>query len=549
MFCGANTKGRRKHIRRLSALIVRVLPVLFFAFSTSAERLPVKTYTVADGLLRDFVYRIKQDSRGFLWFCTAEGVSRFDGAGMTNFTAADGLPDRAVADFLETKSGVIYFATNKGLARLNPDGMRGSAENPLFTVFLPTNKRAEKIKTLYEDRNNQVWVGTSDGLYKLIETDGRVALESVLLGEPLPGFGGAINEPDPNAVSVSAILETKNGVLWVGTFGSGLFRLSPNGEARRFAMSDGLGDNKITDLLEDRNGHLWVSKRSDVTGGVCRLDAAEASSEQPVRKCYSVKDGLGSNWIRDMFETSDGGLWLATIPGLCRFQPEGDAPVCKTYSAKNDLCDDAFTLAEDKDGNLWTGSSCGAKRIARYGFTIYNAADGLDSDHITSIFENSTGELFASTFPGSERVVSRFDGEKFSAIRPRVSAPENYHGWGWQQIVLQDSRGAWWIPTGYGVFRSPDDTSFENLAGAPLEKQDLGADLEVFRLFEDSRGDVWILTTSQADKLLRWDGLKTSGTITPRKPDFRACAWVRLWLKTNTAMFGSARAATTAKAR
>ena len=58
-----------------------------------AERLPVKTYTVADGLLRDIVYRIRQDSRGFLWFCTAEGISRFDGYGFTNFTTDDGLPD------------------------------------------------------------------------------------------------------------------------------------------------------------------------------------------------------------------------------------------------------------------------------------------------------------------------------------------------------------------------------------------------------------------------------------------------------------------------
>src|SRR4051812_36752606 len=61
-------------------------PPLFYA-----SRLPVKTYVVADGLLRDTIYKIKQDSRGFLWFCTAEGVSRFDGYSFTNFTAKDGL--------------------------------------------------------------------------------------------------------------------------------------------------------------------------------------------------------------------------------------------------------------------------------------------------------------------------------------------------------------------------------------------------------------------------------------------------------------------------
>lgn len=65
--------------------LTAIIGVLCF-FPIQAERLPVKTYTIADGLLRDAVYKIKQDSRGFLWFCTVEGVSRFDGLGFINFT-------------------------------------------------------------------------------------------------------------------------------------------------------------------------------------------------------------------------------------------------------------------------------------------------------------------------------------------------------------------------------------------------------------------------------------------------------------------------------
>ncbi len=482
----------------LSALL------LALCLTNRAERLPVKTYTVADGLLRDDVAKIKQDSRGFLWFCTAEGISRFDGVGMTNFTVNDGLPERHVNDFLETRSGTIYIGTGKGLARLNPHGLRSSTENPLFTVLLPDNPKAENILTLFEDKNNQVWVGTTDGLYKLIETGGQAALEAVSLGEPLLGSGGAIAEPSPNTIYINTILEDRHRTLWVGTFGSGLFRLSQDGSIRRFTAADGFGDNKITDLLEDRDGRLWMSMRSDELGGLCLLDAE--ASEQPVRKCYTTKDGLGSNWIRDMLETSDGQLWLATVPGLCRWQGEGGAPVCKTYSTKNDLCDDIFALAEDKDGNLWTGSPCGAKKIARYGFTTYNGADGLDDNEVNSIFENSTGELFATTFPKSERVISRFDGDKFSLVKLRLPDYVDYHGWGWQQTVWRDSVGAWWIPTGYGLFRSPDNTSFENLTSATLEKVETGAKgNEVFRVFEDLRGDIWIATTNKANELLRWE--------------------------------------------
>ena len=125
-----------------------------------AERLPVKTYTIADGLLRDTVYKIKQDARGFLWCCTAEGVSRFDGYGFTNFTVADGLPDGIVNDFLETEDGAIYLATDGGLAKMNPKGVRGAAEADqsaaLFTVIKPDDPKAKNIQILYKDANGTV---------------------------------------------------------------------------------------------------------------------------------------------------------------------------------------------------------------------------------------------------------------------------------------------------------------------------------------------------------------------------------------------------------
>jgi ligand-binding sensor domain-containing protein len=82
--------------------------------------LPVKTYTTADGLLRDTAQCIVQDSRGFLWFCTSDGLSRFDGYGFTNYTTDDGLPHRVVNSFLETRAGVYWVATNEGLAGFNP---------------------------------------------------------------------------------------------------------------------------------------------------------------------------------------------------------------------------------------------------------------------------------------------------------------------------------------------------------------------------------------------------------------------------------------------
>ncbi len=95
---------RKQFIHQRLATLICFALVLFLSSISKAERLPIKTYTVADGLLRDNVFKIKQDSRGFMWFCTVEGVSRFDGYAFTNFTTDDGLPDRRVNDFVPIAS-------------------------------------------------------------------------------------------------------------------------------------------------------------------------------------------------------------------------------------------------------------------------------------------------------------------------------------------------------------------------------------------------------------------------------------------------------------
>src|SRR6266404_3713236 len=108
------------HNRLFRRAFVLLLLLLEAAVGVLSEQLPVKNYTIADGLARDYINRIKQDSRGYIWFCTNEGISRFDGYAFTNYGVADGLPDRVVNDFLETRGGVYLFATNRGVVEFNP---------------------------------------------------------------------------------------------------------------------------------------------------------------------------------------------------------------------------------------------------------------------------------------------------------------------------------------------------------------------------------------------------------------------------------------------
>ena len=83
-----------------------------------AERLPIQTYNTSNGLAHDRIRCIVPDSRGFLWFCTADGLSRFDGSRFVNYGPEQGLPNPSVEEIVEAGPGVYWVATLGGLARL-----------------------------------------------------------------------------------------------------------------------------------------------------------------------------------------------------------------------------------------------------------------------------------------------------------------------------------------------------------------------------------------------------------------------------------------------
>jgi ligand-binding sensor domain-containing protein len=135
----------------------------------SAEILPVKTYGTADGMPRDAALCIVQDSYGFMWFCTADGLSRFDGYRFINYTTEDGLPHRIVNDFLQTRAGKYWVATNGGLARFNPSGVLeavqssgNSATQSMFVSHKPSGNVSKSVEELFEDREGRLWCGTGD---------------------------------------------------------------------------------------------------------------------------------------------------------------------------------------------------------------------------------------------------------------------------------------------------------------------------------------------------------------------------------------------------
>ncbi len=462
------------------------LAALFLAPSLlEARRLPIKTYTTADGLARDYVICIVQDSHGFLWFCTAEGLSRFDGYQFTNYRTEQGLPGNAVADFLETRQGVYWIATTDGVARFDP---AATGVSRFHRYPLSYQRDVPRPSVLYEDRAGGVWCGAFAGDTRLFR-----------LG-PKDGTFRPIDVPMTDR-AVTALVEDRRGTLWVGS-PSGLYRREPDGTVESTTLD--LPAPFIMALLEDREGRLWVGTRT----GLVRIDPATEPRQPGRMRVYTTKDGLPSLRIESLFESSEGKLWVTTTEGLAEWIPgqSAEGREFQSYTAAQGLSARSVgALGEDRDGNLWVGTfGSGVMKVARSGFISYTGADGIP--YPAALMESRHGEMCVLSRIESNRQILRFDGQRFVSIQPAWPHQITYFGWGSGQRAVQDEGGEWWIATGQGLCRFARADRVDQLAGARPKavyttRDGLPGD-KIFRVFEDSRSDIWI---GSENGLARWD--------------------------------------------
>ena len=151
--------------------------LMLVAHGARAERLPIRTYSTADGLAHVRVTRVVADSQGFVWLYATEGLSRFDGQGFTRYGYAQGLANTRINDFLETSRGAYWVATNGGgVYRYTPlvhgpgarKGEGAEANGSRFTLFrVGDDLQTNRVNALHEDRQGRLWAGTDGGLFLL----------------------------------------------------------------------------------------------------------------------------------------------------------------------------------------------------------------------------------------------------------------------------------------------------------------------------------------------------------------------------------------------
>lgn len=466
-----------------------------------AQRLPATIYTTGQGLANNNVYKIVPDSRGFIWFATREGLSRFDGYTFTNYGVDDGLPSGVVNDFLETHEGVYLVATTAGLARLESTP-RGTADRgpdalsaPLFSVHqVSSDPRSRSVATLYQSRNGQIWIGTRAGLFEAEHTAGEMKFRQVAIGWESMG----------PADQIWSVRQDRFGTLWVAT-SRGLRRLWRDGRIETHFADFGGGFHSV---LEDRAGHLWAGTR---LAGLLELTFDAPSGRLAATRTYSTKTGLPSNWINQLFEAKNGELWAGSGGGLIQLMPaDRDGPRIRVFTDANGLGRGMVqSVSSDRDGNLWVATEHGgATKIARTGFAAFGPREGIAWG--VSLMQTRAGDLCFAGPATPEWGLHCFNGISFDVVRPRLRPGAGSMSWGWNQLVLEDHAGDWWFATLEGIARFRKAARPVDLEGRAPDtwygSRDGLVPPIIFKLFEDSRGDVWVAIVGHGGRngLSRW---------------------------------------------
>jgi len=506
----------------------------------AAEQLPIRSFTTADGLANDSVNCIVQDRYGFLWFCTQEGLSRFDGYAFATFGRESGLPSLAVLDFLETGDGEYWVATGRGLCRFDAAAARCEAQ------ALGGGDTVRRAQALLKDTHGRLWVGTNEGLFRSE-------------AEPRNGAFRAVGlDPSLDPPTVVALAESGDRSLWVVT-GEGVWRILPDGRRVFHEVESGSTNRLCASLHADARGRIWIG-HFGLHGGVTVFASLPASALPPgelptVRAAAAPPDcpedlaalppGHACIVTRAPFPrqggtafstSSDGTLWAGTLnAGLLHFEESG----VRRHTTEQGLSSTALlSVLEDRSGDVWIGTeSRGVMMWTRRGLVSYGEADGISPIRIVSLFTSHSGDVYALN---SRSILNRFDGQGFEAVRPNVRGSMTFRfGFG-PRLALQGRSGDWWMASDYGLQRFTGIRKLQDL-GRARPAAVVSADApagSVGPVFEDSRGDVWAGAAGR--RLIRWEqdtgalrsyllsDLPRSSEVTAFAEDRAGTVWVGL---------------------
>ena len=325
--------------------------LLLLVNRAGSQTLVFKNYSVNHGLASSTVYSTHQDSKGFIWFATENGVNRFDGKNFELFTIDNGLSDNEVLHIDEDSKGRIWFLTLNGKLCYYQDK---KFHNTVNDALLKKTICKASFSSFYEDSKHRLWFSTNQN--KLLEINGdqvkfhssAFTLANISLFENRYGNlmgltkthlltlnkGKFLHQPiaelpvspksivynsvthnlkyvsesglislkdnytntlryfpeEINSHTIGKFLTDRKNDLWVSTMGNGVYIFKPGSSSGDHYLKE----NIITDIKQDRQGNIWITT---IGNGVFMLPSYSQSSLN-----YTTADGLSSNSVHSVIK-------------------------------------------------------------------------------------------------------------------------------------------------------------------------------------------------------------------------------------------------------
>jgi len=449
--------------------------------------------TADDGLSQSSVYAILQDTCGFVWFGTKDGLDRYDGYNFKVFVHdpfdSVSLPDNFVTALFQDKKGRIWVGTQYG----SLDVYDPRFENFHRVWIGDSIKGPFSDAAIAEDNEGNLWFGTSgDGLVEISFADNHGSAKSAQGDIPFKYYVSKWDTSNtkafPNNV-VSALLCDRSGTLWAGVGGE-LLSFDPCSNKREVKEYNFLPppdkiNAEILSLYQDSMGDIWAGTNA----GLYKLDKRRNLFVSYFEDSRSNHQQLGG--IRTICEDTRGRLWLGTFSSIFLLDLKDNQHQLLLNQQSGAIC-----IKRDKSGAIWIGTG-------GYGLYVYTpnvihfesftekSGVGWPNESVRSILVDSEGRLWIASY-GGFYMMNR--GRKtFGIIHTKMSDPV--------RSILQDRDGKLWFASDLGIAcMNIRNNSIRYFSHHPEDPASLSSSI-VAGLFQDSHGAMWAVTPGCIDKL------------------------------------------------
>ena len=292
--------------RRMVVLFLIILSAMQLIADDSGD-LKFKQLTIKQGLSQSIIFDIIQDSRGFIWVATEDGLNRYDGYRFEIFSFdpddANSLSNQTIMALAPDDSGNVWVGTSLG--GLNKyiaakQHFISYQYNPADSTSLPDNL----ITHVSKDKKGNLWIIFGWSIIGYFDTKAGVCTVYDLFDA---------GRADQNVPQVFFAEEDRHGTIWFGTI-NGLYRYYPDTKTTKVYRADrndpnSLSNSRVNSMFEDSRGQLWFGTENG-------LNLFKVQNETFTN--FTISDGLPDNRI-NLVTVEGNCVWFATRGGAGKY--------------------------------------------------------------------------------------------------------------------------------------------------------------------------------------------------------------------------------------